>query len=56
MVSPDFAVTGSICREGRKPGQLSSPTALVSHCHTGDDGVGNGVDGVDGGDGDAISG
>jgi len=29
VVSPDFAVTGSICREGRKPGQLSSPTALI---------------------------
>ena len=43
MVSPDFAVTGSICREGRKPGQLSSPTALVSR--TGGDDVGNGVNG-----------
>ena len=29
VVSPEFAVTGSICREGRKPGQLSSPTDLV---------------------------
>jgi len=29
VVSPEFAVTGSICREGRKPGQLSSPTGLI---------------------------
>ena len=29
VVSSEFVVTGSICREGRKPGQLSSPTALV---------------------------
>jgi len=29
VVSPEFAVTGSICREGRKAGQLSSPTALI---------------------------
>ena len=30
VVSSEFVVTGSICREGRKPGQLSSPTALVN--------------------------
>jgi len=29
VVSSEFVVTGSICREGRKPGQLSSPTALT---------------------------
>lgn len=29
VVSPEFLVTGSICREGRRPGQLSSPTCLL---------------------------
>merc|ERR1712061_772441 len=36
VVSPEFAVTGSICREGRKPGQLSSPTDLVFESGDGD--------------------
>ena len=29
VVSPEFLVTGSICREGRRPGHLSSPTSLL---------------------------
>ena len=52
VVSPEFAVTGSICREGRKAGQLSSPTALVSDTYLTVDSSLNGDDD----DGDCVIG